>query len=139
MQLILSHTSAAARPKLVTYFHFGVRRNHSSRFTAIGNKISRKRVVLYHCFILTEENCLTMITSISWDMGPLYACGLMSTVTSSVGENMSIKTNNSEISPFFPIKMRKFPPISSPWLPSRSILMPGHCTKDQQGAKGRPN
>ena len=25
MQLILSHTSAAARPKLVTYFHFGVR------------------------------------------------------------------------------------------------------------------
>ena len=28
MQLILSHTSAAALPKLVTYFNFGVRQVH---------------------------------------------------------------------------------------------------------------
>ena len=65
-RLILSHTSAAARLKLGTYFMLGVRRNHCSRFSAIGNKMQRKREVSYHCFMLTEENFLNAAMVKCW-------------------------------------------------------------------------
>ena len=40
----------------LTYFNFGVRQVHCSRLSASVSKTWRKRVVLYHGFILTEEN-----------------------------------------------------------------------------------
>ena len=59
MRSMLNHSSAAAYPKLVTYFNLGVSKNHGSLFSGIGKRVWRYRVVSYQCFILTEENCLS--------------------------------------------------------------------------------
>ena len=42
MRLKSSYTSAAARPKLVSYLIFGVRSTHCSRFSANGKKDPQK-------------------------------------------------------------------------------------------------
>ena len=55
MRLKSSYTSAAARPRLVAYFIFGVRRTHCSRFSANGKRTLKTLVVSYHCFILTAK------------------------------------------------------------------------------------
>ena len=55
MQLMVSHTCAAVRLKLVAYFKFAVSSTHCSRFSTNGKRILRKWVVSYHCFIVAAE------------------------------------------------------------------------------------
>ena len=66
MRSMLNHSSAAAYPKLVTYFNLGVSKNHGSLFSGIGKRVWRYRVVSYQCFILTEENCLSSTMAKCW-------------------------------------------------------------------------
>ena len=62
MRLKSSYTSAAARPRLVAYFVFGLRRTHCSRFSANSKRTLKTLVISYHCFILTAKKFLSPTT-----------------------------------------------------------------------------
>ena len=59
MQFTEYYTSAAATPQLGSYFSFGVKSFQRSLSSAMGRRRFMYLAVLYHCFILVEEYCLS--------------------------------------------------------------------------------